>query len=183
MIRRVSVLCTIFCLFCSVCSAEYWGHLRSYLGEDYDYTFKQIGMFTYLWNEKHPNKQYLLNLDSVDGQQEIRLSYRGDNQFIVEFLLFNDEDMAYRYTTIRRFNDYNDLIAEAKKAESNLRLMGIVHYDKSGLTYASDWQYTEFYKIDDYDLSIVTQYTPRGKYKASLNLIDKKFDRIKNGYY
>lgn len=163
----------IFSVYLSPANAAHSGKMSFLLGEDYDYIKS---------NYTHdPDAQYSFEVDS-QGYDCITCFYKYYDITIFEVLYFNDEKMSTAYTIFKTFNDYNELMEEVKVDDAFLHEKGNVLY-RNGLAYTETWEFSYLYKVEGYTLMFVKRYTPRGEYKASLDLIDSKFDRIQRGYY
>lgn len=172
LMKNIFLLTIIFSLFNSITFASYTS-LETYLGEDKEYV------------QNNHLERY--NLDwkiDKNGNDVVYYGYRDSFGILhVESLTFDDYEMGIRFLSLREFNDYNILKNVAAIEDYYLHNVGTVHYKSNGTAWASNWQYIYFYRIEGYNIYTGKAYTDRGAYKARSELIDKKFDRIRNGYY
>ena len=163
----------IFSVYLSPVNAAHSGKMSFLLGEDYDYIKS---------NYTHdPEAQYFFKVDNK-GYDYIACAYRDYDTTIFEILSFNDEKMSTEYSISKTFNDYNELMEEVKVDDAFFHEKGTVVY-YNGIASVKNWEFLYLYQIDGFTLNFIKEYTPRGEYKASLDLIDRKFDRIQRGYY
>lgn len=163
----------VFSTYLSPVNASYSGKMSFLLGEDYDDVKS---------NYTHdPDAQYFFKVDD-QGYDYIGCAYRDYNIMIFETLSFNDEGMSTEYIISKVFNDYDELMKEVKEDDEFLHEKGNVIYH-NGIASVQTWEFLYLYRIDGYKIMFIKKYTPRGEYKASLDLIDRKFDRIQRGYY
>lgn len=163
----------VFSTYLSPVNASYSGKMSFLLGEDYDDVKS---------NYTHdPNAQYFFKVDNK-GYDYIACAYRDYDTSIFEILSFNDDRMSIRYTISKFFNNYDELVEDVKDNDRILHEKGNVEYF-NGVASVKTWEYLYVYRVKDYQVMFIKEYTPRGEYKASLDLIDRKFDRIQRGYY
>ena len=163
----------VFSTYLSPVNASYSGKMSFLLGEDYDDVKSN-----YIHD---PDAQYFFKVDD-QGYDYIACVYRDYDTTILEMLSFNDEKMSIEYSISKTFNDYDELMEEVRDDDEILHEKGNVIY-YNGIASVKTWEFLYLYQIDGYTLNFIKKYTPRGEYKASLDLIDRKFDRIQRGYY
>lgn len=174
----ISVLLVYLCGTVSISQASYTGYkgkLWSYMG----FNYFNAGFFA--------EQQGKLKIDrntTDDGKPTIDYFHKEGNVIVIERLIFPGDDLEVTelYLVIREYNNYDELILDARYEDESLRSLGkgTILYE-NGKAWAKDWEYIQGYEIKGYNIYTWRMYTTAGRKKANMDLIEDINESIK-GY-